>query len=140
MDLWPHSVPEVTAISPVDGELDTASEGSPIQREECVAGGACTKRSGGESEGWFLSFRTPTISSIEKTQPGFQTILMGDRSTPERGQVFGGLYRAELEGRNTGRMIVAIYQGDGAEEEWQQHVAQYQSIRLLAMIFWFLLC
>jgi hypothetical protein len=43
-----------------------------------------TKRSGGESEGWFLSFRTPTISSIEKTQPGFQTILMGDRSTPER--------------------------------------------------------
>ncbi|KAJ7216889.1 hypothetical protein C8J57DRAFT_1482963 [Mycena rebaudengoi] len=162
------SKPEVTSISPVDDELDTASEGSPPQRGKRVVGWTChaaafntslrdiniilpamssnashlslgdsvysdvhgnvnnfysTKRRGGESEGWSPSFMTPTISSIQNTQPEFQTILVGDitllteiRLNGTQGTGIRQLYRAGLEGRNTGRMIVAIYQGHGAEE------------------------
>ncbi|KAF7352136.1 Kinase-like protein [Mycena venus] len=39
------------------------------------------------------------------------------------------MYYAKLEGRDSGRMTVAIYQGDGAQEEWGQHVAKHESIR-----------
>jgi hypothetical protein len=81
--------------------------------------------------GLFRSFMTPTISSVQNTQPGFQTILLGEITLLTeirlngqsaavqrrmRGTGIRGLYCAELEGRNTGRMIVAIYQRDGAEE------------------------
>ncbi|KAF7353165.1 hypothetical protein MSAN_01504000 [Mycena sanguinolenta] len=43
------------------------------------------------------------------------------------------IYHAEIR-RDPGTVTVAMYQGDGAEEQWQQHVAKYESIRWLAMI------
>ncbi|KAF7353143.1 hypothetical protein MSAN_01501800 [Mycena sanguinolenta] len=39
------------------------------------------------------------------------------------------VYKAKLEGRDSGPMTVPIYQGDGAEETWNQHLANYESIR-----------
>ncbi|KAF7353359.1 hypothetical protein MSAN_01524500 [Mycena sanguinolenta] len=38
------------------------------------------------------------------------------------------IYTAEVDHRS-GRMAVAIYQGDGAEEQWREHIAKYESIR-----------
>ncbi|KAJ6561625.1 hypothetical protein B0H19DRAFT_1068379 [Mycena capillaripes] len=37
------------------------------------------------------------------------------------------VYSAKIVGRTT-NMTMAIYQGDGAEEEWRQHIATYMSI------------
>ncbi|KAF7353208.1 hypothetical protein MSAN_01508500 [Mycena sanguinolenta] len=39
------------------------------------------------------------------------------------------VYKAKLEGRESGHVTVAMYQGDGAEEAWNQHLAKYESIR-----------
>ncbi|KAJ6450158.1 hypothetical protein C8R45DRAFT_1224173, partial [Mycena sanguinolenta] len=40
------------------------------------------------------------------------------------------VYSAKLESQlRKGNMTVAMYQGDGAEEEWRQDVAKYMSIR-----------
>ncbi|KAF7353249.1 hypothetical protein MSAN_01512700 [Mycena sanguinolenta] len=39
------------------------------------------------------------------------------------------VYTAKVEGRESDHMTVAIYQGDGAEETWNQHLANYESIR-----------
>ncbi|KAJ6464518.1 hypothetical protein C8R45DRAFT_501252 [Mycena sanguinolenta] len=38
------------------------------------------------------------------------------------------IYHAEIR-REPGPVTVAMYQGDGAEEEWRQHVAKYEAIR-----------
>ncbi|KAF7353124.1 hypothetical protein MSAN_01499800 [Mycena sanguinolenta] len=38
------------------------------------------------------------------------------------------IYHAEIR-RDPGTVTVAMYQGEGAEEEWRQHVAKYESIR-----------
>ncbi|KAF7334349.1 hypothetical protein MSAN_02379800 [Mycena sanguinolenta] len=39
------------------------------------------------------------------------------------------VYKAKLEGRESGHMTVAVYEGDGAEEAWNEHLANYESIR-----------
>ncbi|KAF7353169.1 hypothetical protein MSAN_01504500 [Mycena sanguinolenta] len=39
------------------------------------------------------------------------------------------VYKAKLEGRESGHMTVAMYEGDGAEKAWKQHLANYESIR-----------
>ncbi|KAF7337289.1 hypothetical protein MSAN_02281500 [Mycena sanguinolenta] len=39
------------------------------------------------------------------------------------------VYKAKLEGRESGHMTVAMYEGDGAEKAWKQHLANYESFR-----------
>ncbi|KAF7353224.1 hypothetical protein MSAN_01510200 [Mycena sanguinolenta] len=39
------------------------------------------------------------------------------------------VYKAKLEGRESGHMTVAVYEGDGAEETWNEHLTNYESIR-----------
>ncbi|KAJ7804406.1 hypothetical protein B0H14DRAFT_1617560 [Mycena olivaceomarginata] len=39
------------------------------------------------------------------------------------------MYTAKIVGNESRTMTVAVYQGDGAEEEWRQQVAKYESIR-----------
>ncbi|KAJ7020822.1 hypothetical protein C8F04DRAFT_277332 [Mycena alexandri] len=38
------------------------------------------------------------------------------------------VYSAKIDGRNTD-LTLAMYEGDGAEEAWQQHVKMYMSLR-----------
>ncbi|KAJ6561628.1 hypothetical protein B0H19DRAFT_1259297 [Mycena capillaripes] len=38
------------------------------------------------------------------------------------------VYSAKIDGRAS-EMTVAVYQGNGAEEEWRQHIAKYMSVR-----------
>ncbi|KAF7353233.1 hypothetical protein MSAN_01511100 [Mycena sanguinolenta] len=92
----------------------------------------------------------PTVyfSQPEAREPSaFRTIRLGDlnvvkefkemRSSP-RWSVVGcqtpratvrRVYKAKLEGHESGQMTVAMYEGDGAEEEWNQDLANYESIR-----------
>ncbi|KAJ7887317.1 hypothetical protein B0H14DRAFT_3856416, partial [Mycena olivaceomarginata] len=39
------------------------------------------------------------------------------------------MYSAKVMGGETGRMTVAMYQGARVEEEWQQHLTIYESLR-----------
>ncbi|KAF7353135.1 hypothetical protein MSAN_01501000 [Mycena sanguinolenta] len=39
------------------------------------------------------------------------------------------VYKAKLEGRESGHMTVAMYEGDGAEEAWKQHLEKYEALR-----------
>ncbi|KAF7337237.1 hypothetical protein MSAN_02276200 [Mycena sanguinolenta] len=98
---------------------------------------------GGIGQGPNVYFGQPQ----EREPSEFRTIRLGDiklieefkemRSSP-RWSVVGRqtsgasvrrVYTAKLEGRESGHMTVAIYQGDGAEETWNQHLANYESIR-----------
>ncbi|KAF7353114.1 hypothetical protein MSAN_01498700 [Mycena sanguinolenta] len=51
--------------------------------------------------------------------------VVGCRS---RGVGVRRIYHAEIR-RDPGTVTVAMYQGDGAEDEWRHHVAKYESIR-----------
>ncbi|KAF7353286.1 hypothetical protein MSAN_01516600 [Mycena sanguinolenta] len=78
----------------------------------------------------------------------FQTIRLGDiklikeikdirfgvvgRQTP--GANARRVYTAKLEGCKSGHMTVAMYEGDGAEEAWNQHLEKYEAVRWLATI------
>ncbi|KAF7353198.1 hypothetical protein MSAN_01507500 [Mycena sanguinolenta] len=98
---------------------------------------------GGIGQGPNVYFGQPQ----EREPSEFRTIRLGDiklieefkemRSSP-RWSVVGRqtsgasvrqVYMAKLESRESGHMTVAIYQGDGAEETWNQHLANYESIR-----------
>ncbi|KAF7353219.1 hypothetical protein MSAN_01509600 [Mycena sanguinolenta] len=98
---------------------------------------------GGTGHGPTVYFGQP-----EAREPSaFRTIRLGDlnlvkefkemRSSP-RWSVLGRqipgasirrVYTAKLEGRQSGHMTVAMYEGDGAEEAWKQHLAKYEAVR-----------
>ncbi|KAJ6464523.1 hypothetical protein C8R45DRAFT_501368 [Mycena sanguinolenta] len=96
--------------------------------------------------GVFTSNVTNNIYNLPPEQlSDFRTIRLGDlklvkevRLSSQSGVVgrqsrLGGLsvrriYHAEIR-RDPGPVTVAMYQGDGAEQEWQRHVAKYESIR-----------
>ncbi|KAJ6464472.1 hypothetical protein C8R45DRAFT_500333 [Mycena sanguinolenta] len=74
----------------------------------------------------------------------FQTIRLGDINLIKefKGVCFGvvgcqaapgasvrRVYTAKLEGRESGHMTVAMYEGDGAEEAWNQHLEKYEAVR-----------
>ncbi|KAF7353138.1 hypothetical protein MSAN_01501300 [Mycena sanguinolenta] len=98
---------------------------------------------GGTGHGPTVYFGQP-----EAQEPSaFRTIRLGDlnlvkefkemRSSPRwsvsgrqtPGATVRRVYKAKLEGRESGHMTVAMYEGDGAEEAWNQHLANYESIR-----------
>ncbi|KAF7353292.1 hypothetical protein MSAN_01517200 [Mycena sanguinolenta] len=39
------------------------------------------------------------------------------------------VYTAKLEGHQSGHMTVALYEGDGAEEAWNEHLTKYEAVR-----------
>ncbi|KAJ6464435.1 hypothetical protein C8R45DRAFT_1024010 [Mycena sanguinolenta] len=39
------------------------------------------------------------------------------------------VYTAKLEGRGSGHMTVAMYEGERAEEAWNQHLTKYEAVR-----------
>ncbi|KAF7353175.1 hypothetical protein MSAN_01505100 [Mycena sanguinolenta] len=66
------------------------------------------------------------IKEFKEMRFSLQSSLVG-RQTP--GASVRRVYTAKVEGRESDHMTVAIYQGDGAEETWNQHLANYESIR-----------
>ncbi|KAF7353209.1 hypothetical protein MSAN_01508600 [Mycena sanguinolenta] len=98
---------------------------------------------GGTGQGPTVHFGQPQ----EREPSKFQRIRLGDiklikefkemRSSP-RWSVVGHqtsgasvrrVYKAKLEGRESGHLTVTMYEGDRAEEEWNQDLANYESIR-----------
>ncbi|KAF7353232.1 hypothetical protein MSAN_01511000 [Mycena sanguinolenta] len=94
---------------------------------------------GGAGHGPTVYFGQPQ----EREPSGIQTIRLEDinlmrtiRLDPHsdivgcrsRGVGVRRIYHAEIR-RDPGTVTVAMYQGDGAEDKWRQHVAKYESIR-----------
>ncbi|KAF7330734.1 hypothetical protein MSAN_02446000 [Mycena sanguinolenta] len=98
---------------------------------------------GGTGHGPTVYFGQPEAREAS----AFRTIRLGDlnlvkefkemRSSPQWSVVgrqtpratVRRVYKAKLEGRESGHITVAMYEGDGAEEEWNQDLANYESIR-----------
>ncbi|KAJ6464533.1 hypothetical protein C8R45DRAFT_1174745 [Mycena sanguinolenta] len=92
----------------------------------------------------FTSNVTHNVYNLPPEQPSeFRTIRLGDvklvkevRLSPQSGIVghqsrgvgVRRIYHAAIR-RDPGIVTVAMYQGNGAEDEWRQHVAKYESIR-----------
>ncbi|KAJ7876182.1 hypothetical protein B0H14DRAFT_2568448 [Mycena olivaceomarginata] len=57
----------------------------------------------------------------------------GDTGIVERAAV-RRVYSAQVEGRKS-KFMVAIYQGDGAKEEWRRNIAKYTAIRQVSCTF-----
>ncbi|KAF7353237.1 hypothetical protein MSAN_01511500 [Mycena sanguinolenta] len=87
---------------------------------------------GGTGQGPTVYFGQPQ----ERESSAFRTIRRGDVKLVGKEVVVGRLsqglgvrriHHAEIRG-DAGTVTVAMYQGDGAEEEWQKDVAKYESI------------
>ncbi|KAJ7906404.1 hypothetical protein B0H13DRAFT_2506356 [Mycena leptocephala] len=65
------------------------------------------------------------IDLLEEIPVNNRTGVIG-RHHPERTRV-RRVYSARVDGRKSG-VTVAMYQGDGAEEEWHQDIANYMTI------------
>ncbi|KAF7334325.1 hypothetical protein MSAN_02377300 [Mycena sanguinolenta] len=87
---------------------------------------------GGTGQGPTVYFGQPQ----ERESSAFRTIRRGDVKLVGKEVVVGRLSRglgvrrihhAEIRG-DAGTVTVAMYQGDGAEEEWRKDVAKYESI------------
>ncbi|KAF7337254.1 hypothetical protein MSAN_02277900 [Mycena sanguinolenta] len=87
---------------------------------------------GGTGQGPTVYFGQPQ----EQESSAFRTIRRGDVKLVGKEVVVGRLSRglgvrrihhAEIRG-DAGTVTVAMYQGDGAEEEWRKDIAKYESI------------
>ncbi|KAF7334339.1 hypothetical protein MSAN_02378800 [Mycena sanguinolenta] len=88
---------------------------------------------GGTGQGPTVYFGQPQerepsgdINLIKEMRSSPQSSLVG-RRTPVAS--FRRVYKAKLEGRESGNMTVALYEGDGAEEAWKRHLAKYEAVR-----------
>ncbi|KAF7366988.1 hypothetical protein MSAN_00957600 [Mycena sanguinolenta] len=138
MDLQPHSEPESTVVFTTNNTDSAAYAGAFFSRATRfnICGGV------------FTSNVTNNVYNPPSEPPtAFRTVLLGDinlikefkemRSGPQSSlvgrQIPGAsvrrVYMAKIEGRESGYMTVAVYEGDGAEEAWSQHLASYESIR-----------
>ncbi|KAF7353231.1 hypothetical protein MSAN_01510900 [Mycena sanguinolenta] len=87
---------------------------------------------GGVGHGPTIYFGQPQ----EREPSEFRTIRLGDVKLVKevvvgrqrQGVVARRIYHAQIR-RDPGTVTIAMYQGDGAEKEWRQHVAKYESIR-----------
>ncbi|KAF7353131.1 hypothetical protein MSAN_01500600 [Mycena sanguinolenta] len=78
-----------------------------------------------------LSGDIKLIQKFKEMRSSPQSSLVG-RQNP--GANVRRVYMAKLEGRQSGNMTVAMYEGDGAEEAWNQHLAKYEAVRWLTEI------
>ncbi|KAF7353190.1 hypothetical protein MSAN_01506600 [Mycena sanguinolenta] len=81
---------------------------------------------GGTGQGPSVYFGQPQAQESSE----FRTIRLGDLKLVKESRGVGvrRIHHAEIRG-DPGTVTVAMYQGDGAEKEWRQHVAKYESIR-----------
>ncbi|KAF7353203.1 hypothetical protein MSAN_01508000 [Mycena sanguinolenta] len=73
----------------------------------------------------FPTIRLGDLKLAKEVHISTQSGVVGRRN---RGACARRIYHAEIR-RDPGTVTVAMYQGEGAEEEWRQHVAKYESIR-----------
>ncbi|KAF7353277.1 hypothetical protein MSAN_01515600 [Mycena sanguinolenta] len=66
------------------------------------------------------------IQEFKEMRSSLQSSLVG-RQNP--GASVRRVYTAKLEGHQSGHMTVAMYEGEGAEEAWNQHLAKYEAVR-----------
>ncbi|KAF7337253.1 Kinase-like protein [Mycena sanguinolenta] len=66
------------------------------------------------------------IKEFKEMRSSPQSSVVG-RQTP--GASIRKVYTAKLEGHESGHMTVAMYEGDGAEEAWNQHLEKYEAVR-----------
>ncbi|KAJ6464421.1 hypothetical protein C8R45DRAFT_499264 [Mycena sanguinolenta] len=73
----------------------------------------------------FRTIRLGDLKLVKEVRLSLQSGVVGRQS---RGAGVRRLYHAKIR-RDPGTVTIAMYQGDGAEEQWRQHVAKYESIR-----------
>ncbi|KAF7353183.1 hypothetical protein MSAN_01505900 [Mycena sanguinolenta] len=138
MDLQLHFEPEPTVVSTVNNAGSTAYAGVffPQATGFNIHGGV------------FTSNVTNNVYNPPPEQPSaFRTVLLGDinlikefkemrsnrQSSVVGRQISRGtvrrVYKAKIEGRESGHMTVTMYEGDGAEQAWNQDRAKYEAIR-----------
>ncbi|KAF7330726.1 hypothetical protein MSAN_02445200 [Mycena sanguinolenta] len=66
------------------------------------------------------------IKEFKEMHSGPQWSVVGRQTS---GASVRRVYTAKIEGRESGHMTVAMYEGDGAEETWNEHLAKYELIR-----------
>ncbi|KAJ7821213.1 hypothetical protein B0H14DRAFT_1335916 [Mycena olivaceomarginata] len=118
MDLQPHCEPESTTVSTTN--VQSASYPGtffPHATGFTIDGGV------------FTSNVTNNVYNPPQEPSAFRKILLGDISRQTRGASVRRMYSAKVMGGEIGPMTVTMYQGGGAEEEWRQHLAKYESIR-----------
>ncbi|KAF7353287.1 hypothetical protein MSAN_01516700 [Mycena sanguinolenta] len=72
----------------------------------------------------FRTIRRGDLKLVKEVHLGTESIVMGRLS---RGVCVRRIHHAKIRG-DPGIVTVAVYQGDGAEEEWRKDIAKYESI------------
>ncbi|KAF7353296.1 hypothetical protein MSAN_01517600 [Mycena sanguinolenta] len=123
MNLQPHSKPESTVVSTTNNAF--AGTFFPQATAFNISGGIFTSNvynSPPEQPSGDIKL----IKEFKEMRSSPQSSLVGRRAP---GASVRRVYMAKLEGRQSGHMTVAMYEGDGAEEAWNQHLAKYEAIR-----------
>ncbi|KAJ7347385.1 hypothetical protein DFH08DRAFT_809145 [Mycena albidolilacea] len=110
MDLQPHFDQKSTILPTVSHAESALYQGafSPRASGFTINGGA------------FTSNVTNNVYNPPSEEPSGRQKRRGG---------FRRMYTAKIVGNESRTMTVAVYQGNGAEEEWRQQVAKYESIR-----------
>ncbi|KAF7353269.1 hypothetical protein MSAN_01514800 [Mycena sanguinolenta] len=136
MNLQPLSTPESNVMSTTNNTDSAAYAGAffPQATGFNICGGV------------FTSNVTKNVYNPLPEPTAFRTVLLGDvnlikeykemRSSPQSslggrrtpGASVRRVYTAKIEGHASGHMTVTMYEGDGAEEAWNQHLANYEAV------------
>ncbi|KAF7353295.1 hypothetical protein MSAN_01517500 [Mycena sanguinolenta] len=133
MDLQPHSEAEYALASTTNttGSAPYASAFFPQASGFNIRGGVFAGSVTNvynphpEQPSDFQKIRLGDVKLVKEVRLSLQSGVVGRQS---RRVGVRQIYHAEIR-RDPGTVTIAMYQGDGAEEEWRQHVAKYESIR-----------
>ncbi|KAF7330737.1 hypothetical protein MSAN_02446300 [Mycena sanguinolenta] len=133
MDLQPHSEAEYALASTTNttGSAPYASAFFPQASGFNIRGGVFAGSVTNvynphpEQPSDFQKIRLGDVKLVKEVRLSLQSGVVGRQS---RRVGVRRIYHAEIR-RDPGTVTIAMYQGDGAEEEWRQHVAKYESIR-----------
>ncbi|KAF7345753.1 hypothetical protein MVEN_01595600 [Mycena venus] len=136
MDLQSQSEPEFAIASTTDNAESGLYHGAFFPRAAgfAIGGGVFTSNVNVTNNVYALPLEQPTA---------FRTILLGDINLLKelyldgQSRIMGRksrvgvrrMYSATLEGRDSKLMTVAMYRGEGAEEQWREHIEKYEYIR-----------
>ncbi|KAF7340626.1 hypothetical protein MSAN_02134500 [Mycena sanguinolenta] len=132
MDDHSHPEPEFTHSSTYDPEFPSHGSGMFSQSQQfTVMGGTFSNITNNNYTTHSLpsDFRMIPMGDIDLRYP----IRVDERtgvaySRPPERACARRLYSAKVDGRNS-TLTVAVYQGNGAEEEWRREIAKYMSLR-----------
>ncbi|KAJ6464529.1 hypothetical protein C8R45DRAFT_501467 [Mycena sanguinolenta] len=132
MDIQPHSEAESALVSTMKttGFVPYAGAFFPQASGFNIRGGVFTSNVyhlPPEQPSEFRIIRLGDVKLVKEVRLAPQSGVVGRQS---RGVGVRRIYHAEIRG-DPGTVTVAMYQGNGAEDEWRQHVAKYESIRHL---------